>query len=449
MALVTDVYEFQEIIGEGSFSNVVLATHNETQIKYAIKIVDKSKIITEVQRERADREIDILKRCNHPNIVKLIETFESDDEISLVMELMNGGDLFDRITSKGVLSETEARAAMKHVFSAVDFLHDRSLVHRDLKPENLLYSSKENDSCVKLSDFGLSKFSNEKDNEGLQTPCGTIAYTAPEITNSKVYRKSVDIWSCGCILYFMLFGRPPFYSEDEEEIYDLVSEGIWSFPDFQVSEQAKDLITKLLEKEPTKRLTVKQAMQHPFLTQLQAPLTPTRAASSLRTSDNIIMNPLPNIAPISPIVTISSTLVSVTAPPSLSTSGGISQSTSSTLSLSLSSSLSPSIGTAPVLSPSTPLTIPHLRASMHSAMDALRGPLTPPLVSPLESSIWKKRAKTRALLLNNNAADLTLDLTSTSPIAYEDKEGFNIEKKLENDSRFSDAMEMDMSLTYQ
>jgi calcium/calmodulin-dependent protein kinase I len=429
MVLVTDVYEFEQIIGEGSFSSVVLATHNETKNKCAIKIIDKSKIVTDVQRERADREIAILKMCNHPNIVKLVETFESDDEISLVMELMSGGDLFDRITSKGVFTEQEARVSMRHILSAVDFLHDRSIVHRDLKPENLLYSAQDNDSCVKLSDFGLSKFSTEKDNDGLQTPCGTIAYTAPEITHSKVYRKGVDIWSCGCILYFMLFGRPPFYSENEDEIYDLVSEGVWAFPESNVSELAKDLVKRLLEQDPNKRLTVKQAMAHPFLTQKEQPSI-SRAASQISPDTTTS----PNI-PVPAIVFTVSALGST--PPT------------SSLSLSLSQPAQPTPPVSP--SPSStaaqtsPLAIPHLRASMHSAIDAQRGPLTPPLVSPLESNIWKKRAKTRALQ-HSNTTDLSLDLSATSP--NDDKNGFNDIIKSENDPKFSEMMDVDLGLTY-
>jgi len=273
--VVTDVYEFEEILGEGAFSSVVLATKNDSKKQYAIKLIDKSKIIDEIQRQRVDREIAILKTCNHPNIVKLVDVFESDDEISMVMELMHGGDLFDRIASKGVFTEEEARDAMYSIISAVDYLHDRSLVHRDIKPENLLYSMKDGHSLLKLSDFGLSKQSN--DAEGLETPCGTIAYTAPEITHNKLYRKGVDIWSCGCILYFMLFGRPPFYSDSEEEIYEMVSEGSWVYPDKPfVSDAAKELIGYMLEKDPGRRLTAKQALTHPWvMKQSQRPILPT------------------------------------------------------------------------------------------------------------------------------------------------------------------------------
>eukprot|EP00026_Physarum_polycephalum_P007054 Phypoly_transcript_07107.p1 GENE.Phypoly_transcript_07107~~Phypoly_transcript_07107.p1 ORF type:complete len:367 (+),score=62.57 Phypoly_transcript_07107:373-1473(+) len=348
--------------------------------------------------------------------------------INLPLNRMNGGDLFDRITSKGVLTEQDARTAMRQILHAVDFLHDKSLVHRDLKPENLLYSSHDGDACVKLSDFGLSKFSNEKDNEGLETPCGTIAYTAPEITQSKVYRKGVDIWSCGCILYFMLFGRPPFYSDSEEEIYDLVSEGIWSFPESKVSEQAKDLVKRLLEKDPNKRLTVKQALAHPFFTQKDTQPNISRTTSQISPDTT---------APTIPVPAIVFSLSPVGPPPTSSLSLAKSQPTPP---------ISPSPSSPSTAAHTPPLAIPHLRASMHSAIDAQRGPLTPPLISPLESNIWKKRAKSRALL-NNTSTDLSLDLSSTSP-THEDKNGFNDIKKAENELKFDDMMDMDMGLTY-
>jgi len=203
--------------------------------------------------------------CNHPNVIKLVETFESDEEISLVLELMNGGDLFDRIASKGTYSEGEARTAMYNIFSAVDYLHDKSIVHRDLKPENLLYAGKEDSALLKIADFGLSKYVTEFG--GLETPCGTLAYTAPEVTSKTSYRKVVDIWSCGCILYFMLFGKPPFYSIIEEEIFDLVADGRYSIPSSPlVSDAAKELVGFLLEKDPAKRYTAKQSLLHPWIT---------------------------------------------------------------------------------------------------------------------------------------------------------------------------------------
>jgi calcium/calmodulin-dependent protein kinase I len=380
---VTDVYDFESIIGEGNSSSVVMATHNDTKQQYAIKIIDKSKIVDEVQRERIDREVAILKMCSHPHIIKLKETFESDMEISLVMEYMRGGDLFDRITSKGFFTEEEARVSMFSIMSAVDYLHERSLVHRDLKPENLLYSSQDEDAILKIADFGLSKYSNEAD--GLVTPCGTLAYTAPEVTNNKMYRKGVDVWSCGCIMYFMLFGRPPFYSENEDEIYDLVSEGIWSFPNKpRVSDPAKELIGFLLEKDPSKRYTVKQALSHPW--------------------------------------------------------------TTGTAHMSM------TLASTPPHHGSRPLSIPSLRASLHSAIDAQRGPLTPPLASPLESPLWKKRAKARAMHATAPSTSSKPPPTPTralTEIYIEESNKWKSSKNEDDVNMDTDSdMEMDMDMVF-
>jgi len=357
---VMDVYDFTEIIGEGAFSTVVLGHHLETGEQNAIKIIEKAKIQSEVQRERVDREIDIQKNCDHPNIVKLIETYESDLEVCLVLELMGGGDLFDRIMHKGTFSEEEARIAMCSIFSAVAYLHDRSIVHRDLKPENLLYSSKEDSAILKVSDFGLSKISTEK--EMLDPPCGTIAYLAPEMAGNKVYSKSVDIWSCGCILYFMLFGRPPFYSDDEDEIYDLVFEGNYTFPPRPfVSGSAKQLIGNLLEKDPKKRYTAKEALTHPWI-----------MGRTLRQE----------------------TILS----------------------------------TSPISSTSTPLSIPNIRVSLNSSIDAQRGPLTPPLTSPMDSKLWKKRASK----MRETVGPFSLDEPDLSSDSEKEPETYDVDMDSSN-----------------
>ncbi|EFA77412.1 putative protein serine/threonine kinase [Heterostelium album PN500] len=269
---IYDDYDITDIIGEGTFSSVTLATHRKSGKRYAVKIIDKECINNSQRREMVDWEIAILSKCRHPNIVEFYEHFESDQDICLVLEWIPNGDLFDRIVKKGVFTEEESRLTMKSLFSAVDYLHERSLVHRDLKPENILFNSEEGD--VKLADFGLSKYYEES--VGMESACGTPAYSAPEINNNKVYRKGVDMWSCGCILYFILFGKPPFYHNDESEIYKLVSTGKWSFPSNQheYSDDVKDMIRGLLEHDPAKRLTAKKALSHRWITQVQQDPSP-------------------------------------------------------------------------------------------------------------------------------------------------------------------------------
>eukprot|EP01112_Ceratiomyxa_fruticulosa_P013845 TRINITY_DN391_c0_g1_i1.p1 TRINITY_DN391_c0_g1~~TRINITY_DN391_c0_g1_i1.p1 ORF type:complete len:470 (+),score=87.17 TRINITY_DN391_c0_g1_i1:161-1570(+) len=374
---VGDFYEFEEILGEGNTSQVVLGVHLTTKSKVAIKIIDKERLENnELNRERLEREIAILRRCNHNNIVKLEAVYESDLEVSLVMELMTGGDLFERVVgvpgfpSVGVLPEFTARVSMKSLFLAVDYLHDRGIVHRDLKPENLLYPTKES-SELKLADFGLSKYSTETD--GLETPCGTLAYSAPEITNGRVYKKSVDMWSCGCILYFMLFGRPPFYSENEEEMFEKVSRGGWSFPTHPisvVSPIAKDLIQRLLEPNPDKRYTAKQALTHPWITG-HNPIFPHLPSSGLLSSEPI--------SPPHPHLSFNVLLQNVD------------------IEKDKPGNVAPS--SQPISTPDRGL----LRSSLNFVIDAQRGPLTPPLGNPFESSLWKKRmGKAAQMGVNNN-----------------------------------------------
>eukprot|EP01132_Coremiostelium_polycephalum_P003175 gene3175-3974_t len=280
---IYDHYDITDIIGEGTFSTVAVATHKKyTDEKYAIKVIAKETLNGQ-KREMVDWEISILSKCNHPNIVEFIEYFESDEDICLVLEWVPNGDLFDRIVKKGVFTEEEARLTMSSILSAVEYLHDRSLVHRDIKPENILFNSEQGD--VKLADFGLSKYYTESD--GLdEMDCGTPAYSAPEINSNQVYRKGVDMWSCGCLLYFILFGKPPFYHEDEEIIYQLVAEGQWSYPSMadKVSDEVKHLINGLLEHDPSKRLNVKEALAHDwfkgkktFNSKLLLSTTPTKS----------------------------------------------------------------------------------------------------------------------------------------------------------------------------
>eukprot|EP00027_Filamoeba_sp_ATCC50430_P005899 CAMPEP_0168552150 /NCGR_PEP_ID=MMETSP0413-20121227/6561_1 /TAXON_ID=136452 /ORGANISM="Filamoeba nolandi, Strain NC-AS-23-1" /LENGTH=332 /DNA_ID=CAMNT_0008582741 /DNA_START=115 /DNA_END=1113 /DNA_ORIENTATION=+ len=271
-----DVYSMEEIIGEGTSSDVVKATHNVLHNQVAIKIIDKNRIQTEKQRQRLVDEIAIHKKVSsHPHIVRFIEVYESEIDICLVMELCEGGELFNRIVEKGCFSEKEAGRTIRQIVSAVQYLHSMGIVHRDIKPENLLYTSKDENAEAKLADFGLAKqLPDHHDGRGMlkASLSGTTAYCAPERLNQIQESKAVDMWSIGCILYFMLFGVPPFYSnkEDEEEhddeIFDSVLNNTINFPEGKnVSMMAKDLILRLLEKDPGRRITADQVLVHPFI----------------------------------------------------------------------------------------------------------------------------------------------------------------------------------------
>uniref|UniRef100_A0A8C3N7D9 Calcium/calmodulin dependent protein kinase IV n=1 Tax=Geospiza parvula TaxID=87175 RepID=A0A8C3N7D9_GEOPR len=221
-----------------------------------------------VDKKIVRTEIGVLLRLSHPNIIKLKEIFETPTEISLVLELVTGGELFDRIVEKGYYSERDAADAVKQILEAVSYLHANGIVHRDLKPENLLYATPAPDAPLKIADFGLSKI--VEDHVTMKTVCGTPGYCAPEILRGCAYGPEVDMWSLGIITYILLCGFEPFYDERGDQYmfkrilsceYDFVSPW-WD----DVSLNAKDLVKKLIVLDPKKRLTTLQALQHPWVT---------------------------------------------------------------------------------------------------------------------------------------------------------------------------------------
>uniref|UniRef100_A0A4X1TW31 Calcium/calmodulin dependent protein kinase IV n=1 Tax=Sus scrofa TaxID=9823 RepID=A0A4X1TW31_PIG len=221
-----------------------------------------------VDKKIVRTEIGVLLRLSHPNIIKLKEIFETPTEISLVLELVTGGELFDRIVEKGYYSERDAADAVKQILEAVAYLHENGIVHRDLKPENLLYATPAPDAPLKIADFGLSKIVEHQ--VLMKTVCGTPGYCAPEILRGCAYGPEVDMWSVGIITYILLCGFEPFYDERGDQFmfrrilnceYYFISPW-WD----EVSLNAKDLVRKLIVLDPKKRLTTFQALQHPWVT---------------------------------------------------------------------------------------------------------------------------------------------------------------------------------------
>ena len=186
------------------------------------------------------------------------------------MELMEGGELFDRLVEVEHYTEKQAVEAFRPLVDAIRYCHSLGIVHRDLKPENLLYKTKDEDSLLKVSDFGFSKFLIPKAQEQLYTACGTPTYVAPEIIGNFGYDSKVDCWSLGVILYVMLCGYPPFYAEENNELFQLIKECDYEFHEpywDNISEDAKDLIKKLLVADPVKRLSAEEILKHPWITQ--------------------------------------------------------------------------------------------------------------------------------------------------------------------------------------
>eukprot|EP01084_Bolivina_argentea_P215596 366045_1 len=257
-------YSLGHKIGVGNFSVVRSGTHKQTGEKYAVKIVKRHQLSVE-DEEALLMEAQVLRSLKgHPNIVQIVDFFEEKDYYFLVLELMKGGELFDRIVEKQVYNEKEARDVLRTLLTVIFYCHERGIVHRDLKPENLLLVSKEDNSDIKVSDFG---FAREVKN-GLYTQCGTPGFVAPEILYGYKYGLAVDMWSIGVICYILLGGYPPFQDENKSILYKKIKRGRFTFHRkywVNVSDDAKDLIRKLLQLNPEQRLTAKEALQHSWL----------------------------------------------------------------------------------------------------------------------------------------------------------------------------------------
>ncbi|XP_065830051.1 calcium/calmodulin-dependent protein kinase type 1-like [Oscarella lobularis] len=260
---VTKKYELKEVLGKGAFSEVVLAREKGTDNYFAVKCIDKKAL--KGNEGSLQNEITVLKKAKHKNIVELYELFDNKSHLYLVMELVTGGELFDRIVKKGSYTEKDASSLMKQVLEAVLYLHDLGVVHRDLKPENLLYYSPDEDSKIMISDFGLSK---EAEKDTMATACGTPGYVAPEVLRQQPYGKAVDCWSIGVITYILLCGYPPFYHENDADLFAQILKGDYEFDTpywDNISESAKDFITHLMEMDARKRFTCNEALAHPWI----------------------------------------------------------------------------------------------------------------------------------------------------------------------------------------
>lgn len=251
-------YELGRHLGHGTFAKVYHARNIQTGKNVAMKVVGKEKVIKVGMMEQVKREISVMKMVQHQNIVKLDEVMASKTKIYFAMELVRGGELFEKI-AKGKLKEDVARNYFHQLISAVDFCHSRGVYHRDLKPENLLLDEEGN---LKVTDFGLSAFSDHLRQDGLlHTTCGTPAYVAPEVIGKKGYDGAkADIWSCGVILYVLLAGFLPFQDDNIMAMYRKIYRGDFKCPPW-FSSDARRLITKMLDPNPNSRTSISKIMQ--------------------------------------------------------------------------------------------------------------------------------------------------------------------------------------------
>lgn len=285
---ISDHYEISgDVLGLGINGQVVQCVDKRTCKRYALKVLQDN--------VKARREVDIHWRASGcKNIVSIIDVYENDYRgnkcLLVVMELMEGGELFQRIQERqdGAFTEREAAQIMREICTPVKYLHDMNIAHRDLKPENLLYTSNEPDAILKLTDFGFAKEINSKTT--LQTPCYTPYYVAPEVLGSEKYDKSCDIWSLGVIMYILLCGFPPFFSNHGQPISpgmkNRIKTGQFEFPDPEwsnVSQDAKTLIKEMLCVDSNKRLTIDQVMRNRWIAKYtEVPQTPLHTGRLLK-----------------------------------------------------------------------------------------------------------------------------------------------------------------------
>lgn len=269
-------YDVGETLGSGNFATVkkavckVKAHRDEFGIpeEVAVKVITKAKV---EDLNDIEREIQIMKMIKHKNIIRLYEIHEEPKKTNLVMELVTGGELFDRIVDQykdhGQYSEKDAAAVIKPICEALSYLHAKNVVHRDLKPENILLATKAPDAEIKIADFGLARLVSSKDL--MRTACGTPGYVAPEVLKNQGYDSgAIDMWSVGVILYILLCGFPPFFEEDLPALFDMILNARYDFPSpwwDNVSGTAKDLVVKLLELDPKTRLTADQVLEHVWI----------------------------------------------------------------------------------------------------------------------------------------------------------------------------------------
>ncbi|CAG9317475.1 unnamed protein product [Blepharisma stoltei] len=275
-----DTYRIGSKLGDGAFGSVRKITHRVTGEARAVKTIHKKTLRTEEERQTFFNEVSVLRALDHPNVLKLYEFYQDEKNYYLITELCNGGELFDRIINNGSFSEAVAAEYMRQILSVLAYCHERNIVHRDLKPENFLLDTPEPDANLKVIDFGTAQFFTP--GVQLTQKFGTPYYIAPEVLK-KSYDERCDIWSAGVNMYIFLAGYPPFGGNTDEQILRRVAAGRYSYPSPEwdnISFEAKDLISKMLTFEPQRRISAREALNHPWMHNAsRTPINPATARS--------------------------------------------------------------------------------------------------------------------------------------------------------------------------
>lgn len=259
VAMCIGMYELGKVIGKGNFAVVRLATHTVTQVKVAIKIIDKTRLDAD-NKKKVAREVEIMKLLEHPNVVRLFQVMETEQFLYLVTEYASGGEIFEYLLQQGRMSEEDAQKKFRQIVQAVEYCHNKGIVHRDLKAENLLLDEAQN---VKLADFGFSNHFSE--NELLKTWCGSPPYAAPELFEGQEYSgPQADIWSLGVVLYVMVCGALPFDGTNLQNLRSRVLAGRFRIP-FYMSSECERMIRRMLQLDPAKRLPLSKVLEHKWM----------------------------------------------------------------------------------------------------------------------------------------------------------------------------------------
>ncbi|XP_053354967.1 death-associated protein kinase 3 [Clarias gariepinus] len=267
---VEKFYEMGEELGSGQFAIVRKCREKSTDAEYAAKFIKKRRLSSSrrgVSREEIEREVNILREIQHSNIITLHDIFENKTDVILILELVSGGELFDFLAEKESLSEEEATQFLKQILDGVHYLHSKHIAHFDLKPENIMLLDKNVPSPrIKLIDFGIAH--QIKEGNEFKNIFGTPEFVAPEIVNYEPLGLEADMWSIGVITYILLSGASPFLGETKQETLTNISAVNYDFDEeyfSNTSELAKDFIRRLLVKDPKKRMTIQDSLEHPWI----------------------------------------------------------------------------------------------------------------------------------------------------------------------------------------
>ena len=254
-------YKFGRLIGKGAFGKVNLGLHILSGKIVAIKSFNKKKLKDENSKKKIYNEINLMKNLKHNSIVKILETIETQNYILIIMENVSGGDLLTYVKKRTKLNEKTSKFIYKQLITSLQYIHSKKIIHRDIKLDNILIDLNNN---IKLCDFGVGKIYNNI-NDKFTDQCGTPAYIAPEILLNKSYNgPPVDIWSSGVVLYAMLSGTVPFKSNNIKDLHNIIINGSYKKIDF-VSNDANNLIQKLLQVNPQKRISIQEILNHPWI----------------------------------------------------------------------------------------------------------------------------------------------------------------------------------------